>query len=97
MFIFLREKNLNIACFFCTASVRSQSLDQPLVPGVLSTGTELSKSQCWTATLTTATTGGAHKLPGQKLDTLPLPFLIYSTLFNARYNHCPIRDHFTQF
>ena len=33
-YIFL-EKKLIFARFFCTASVRSRSLDQPLVPGVL--------------------------------------------------------------
>ena len=34
--IFLREKKLIFARFFRTASVRSRSLDQPLVPGLFS-------------------------------------------------------------
>ena len=33
-FDFLREKNRFSRVFFCTASIRSRSLDQPLVPGV---------------------------------------------------------------
>ena len=35
IFIFLRKK-LIFASFFCTASIRSWSLDQPLAPGVFS-------------------------------------------------------------
>ena len=32
-FVFLRKKII-FACFFCTASIRSRSLDRPLVPGL---------------------------------------------------------------